>query len=763
VKTDGGAGLVFAKMPVLALLAAAAVLGSCPTGFIESPETGRCYFVPDTYASHRGCVDVCQGIGGGLACIDSKNESEFVSANVVRMGINGHSSWIGHYREPYPDWSATCDSVSDFDYFWPGSHRQGRECATISNYYGWWVGVACEYRQRCVCQHGVSATSAYLARAALLESLYGYKSGLTIIVTVVVALFPALVVLTVLALQHAGKRGERMLQTLVEFKVSTDRNTKRSSSGLQSRYSAAKLASFSMRVYVSGTLFCVGWGLLFTGVVPYLLSEEGIIAGLGPADSLLCVSTVGGVVAFISLTPKDAKIINTLTVLSCLGHLGLAINFLTTAFGGHHNGLWYYWLVLAVGSIVAFLALVPASGLRRCKRPYFDWFYSPRWTLLHFWVCWRTWLVFMGLGELIYLIVALSTDAGFSSHPMCTSKALYCASLFVSFCLSAAPVRRRIHATLSTRASSRSTAGEEVQKASVLASMIGHRSAGVAYKLGLKNFVGLPMSALTLGDFKTNQDTGLYQKTLHCDMGGVDAFISHSWRDEAELKWEKLEAWKAELGKPDPLVWLDKACINQQKIDESLASLPVFLAGCENLVVLAGKTYTQRLWYPPLRAQTDRPHTRPPCVSHTQLLLTRITSLCAHRCVMELFTFVEMGGTDNHIQFFVLGAGDRSRLSSVTTATSGFQRFNARDADCFKPEEKSHLLGIIETTFGDVSRFDKTVRGLFAAKTALRKAAARASAAVASRASRLSGVVGMGSSAGAKPTELVKPQQELEA
>jgi hypothetical protein len=250
---------------------------------------------------------------------------------------------------------------------------------------------------------------------------------------------------------------------------------------------------------------------------------------------------------------------------------------------------------------------------------------------------------------------------------MCTSKALYCASLFVSFCLSAAPVRRRIHATLSTRASSRSTAGEEVQKASVLASMIGNRSAGVAYKLGLKNFVGLPMSALTLGDFKTNQDTGLYQKTLHCDMGGVDAFISHSWRDEAELKWEKLEAWKAELGKPDPLVWLDKACINQQKIDESLASLPVFLAGCENLVVLAGKTYTQRLW-----------------------------------CVMELFTFVEMGGEEEHIQLFVLGTGDekhKSRLSTASVSTNLFENFSAKAADCFKPEEKSHLLGIIETSY----------------------------------------------------------------
>ena len=50
-------------------------------------------------------------------------------------------------------------------------------------------------------------------------------------------------------------------------------------------------------------------------------------------------------------------------------------------------------------------------------------------------------------------------------------------------------------------------------------------------------------------------------------MGGVDAFISHSWRDSADLKWDKLTLWAQTTGK-DPLMWLDKACIDQAKIDE---------------------------------------------------------------------------------------------------------------------------------------------------------------------------------------------------
>ena len=34
----------------------------------------------------------------------------------------------------------------------------------------------------------------------------------------------------------------------------------------------------------------------------------------------------------------------------------------------------------------------------------------------------------------------------------------------------------------------------------------------------------------------------------------------------------------------------------QNAIDETLANLPIFVAGCNHFVVLAGATYTTRLW-----------------------------------------------------------------------------------------------------------------------------------------------------------------------
>ncbi len=49
-----------------------------------------------------------------------------------------------------------------------------------------------------------------------------------------------------------------------------------------------------------------------------------------------------------------------------------------------------------------------------------------------------------------------------------------------------------------------------------------------------------------------------------------------------------------------PLIWLDKACINQSSADNikaSLALLPIHLAGCKRLLVLIGPTYSTRLWH----------------------------------------------------------------------------------------------------------------------------------------------------------------------
>ena len=114
------------------------------------------------------------------------------------------------------------------------------------------------------------------------------------------------------------------------------------------------------------------------------------------------------------------------------------------------------------------------------------------------------------------------------------------------------------------------------------------------------NFRTIAFSSLCEDDLTTNVAAAdLRARTVPARLGQCDAFLSHSWRDSGALKWRVLTAWASEfrtLHGREPTLWLDKACIDQDDIEASLACLPVFLAGCSTLLVVPGLTYTSRLW-----------------------------------------------------------------------------------------------------------------------------------------------------------------------
>ena len=83
--------------------------------------------------------------------------------------------------------------------------------------------------------------------------------------------------------------------------------------------------------------------------------------------------------------------------------------------------------------------------------------------------------------------------------------------------------------------------------------------------------------------------------------------------------------------------------------EESLTGLPLYVAGCTRLIVLAGPTYTRRLW-----------------------------------CIVELFTWIHINvGTDS-VDVLTFG----SEAQAHATHTEQFARFDASDAECFLPQEK---------------------------------------------------------------------------
>ena len=231
------------------------------------------------------------------------------------------------------------------------------------------------------------------------------------------------------------------------------------------------------------------------------------------------------------------------------------------------------------------------------------------------------------------------------------------------------PVRRAVVSWLG-RLGSR----EEERQAAAVAALMGGWSPAKALATGKASFSGLPFERLKPADLGkgdlANDDTALSERTIKLALGSCDAFMSHSWHDNADAKWVALKAWatrfEAVKGRP-PTLWLDKACINQQAIAASLACLPVYLAGCQKLLVLAGKTYKERLW-----------------------------------CVVEVFTFVRMGGALERVEVIPLNTGD----------DLGFETFAVENAKCFDDNDKAKLLTAIEAAFGAYAPFNALVRGL---------------------------------------------------
>jgi len=195
--------------------------------------------------------------------------------------------------------------------------------------------------------------------------------------------------------------------------------------------------------------------------------------------------------------------------------------------------------------------------------------------------------------------------------------------------------------------------------------------------------------------------------------GEVDAFISHSWSDDPGAKWDALQTWRSEFVaqyRREPIIWMgvtllitrasraathpralrvlpyasdvdalrlsidndllaaDRLCIDQKAITESLPLLPVYLAGCNSLLILAGPTYLQRLW-----------------------------------CWVEIFVWLEIGGDSRETVIYPLA--DFSLADEM----------DVRHATCYLPEDTDRLLSTVDaSTLHGVEGFNGRVRSLFA-------------------------------------------------
>ena len=244
------------------------------------------------------------------------------------------------------------------------------------------------------------------------------------------------------------------------------------------------------------------------------------------------------------------------------------------------------------------------------------------------------------------------------------------ASFILCAILGSPRVRGRATRALGSLGSSGGGEASEQAQAASIAALVGGKDAVAAISTAASRFRVLPVANLAESDLTSSTDTGLNLKTNAAALGECDAFMSHSWADDGEAKFKCLHEWASEAAANT--IWLDKACIDQDDIDASLAGLPIFLSGCSKLLVLAGPSYASRLW-----------------------------------CVMEVYTFVKMGGLSENMVVKPLGGAEiRGALA----------RFDAKQARCYHEKDRHKLLAVIESGFGDLAPFNAVARGLLTGK-----------------------------------------------
>ena len=412
------------------------------------------------------------------------------------------------------------------------------------------------------------------------------------------------------------------------------------------------------------------------------------------------------------------------------------------------------WLRPRVGRLpaVLLLATVPFA-IWAIAQPEASFVMSPRRALRRLWLSYRLGGLFWGIAWTAVAVTGYATgewDAN-GNHALASISTLAVFSLAYAATLSE-KTRGRVLVWLGNIGRH-----DRANAAAVVSAVVGGLAAKEAFRRAQAHFLGISWSALSYEDFantdlagRAERDQALRARTQRLAFGQVDCFLSHSWHDPVQPKWEALTAWADRFRRThqdrSPIFWLDKACIDQTAIAESLACLPVFLAGCNSMLVIAGPTYTQRLW-----------------------------------CVMELFTFQYMGGDISSIAFLPISEGHlvtplvRARVSSVpepmrpdateedkaaaklqahrrgmierresrkmaevaraqanqtnqamvrskafrrldalenssgraramAEVLKGFETFDAAAAQCFKPEDKDALLGVIESGAGSIVR-----------------------------------------------------------
>ena len=668
-----------ALIAVVTTIAVAA--SSCPDGWTGDGTKCMMLLIPET---HEACAEACGSIGGSLACIQTEADNN-LAARVSPADLASHV-WVGEYQWPFeteirfgfacepdcfatapyngqPHWGqctngqATNYTPSRLAFMQPNNNNAGEDCMSRSP-----VGFGddvCTRKLPCLCEWGSQTSSLYLSvhgpaltQRAHSSTAYIYGNlRWTVGLAAAVGSIPA-ICLVLLTEGYYVRWRQRMAPTSP------------AEAALQATIRLAlrrRMLQAGLPVWIGGVLFGMGLPsqpLFGMGAWPY----HGCCEFPTGAPILWAVMRHPGILLILmSIRPSDEVAIRIAAVFwSCYVAVAWWYN-------EENQPFWRLaprptaakYAIFAARGLGLVLSLVSAIFWRRHALP-------SRLALRWLWICVRLEILLAGLDFLIdslpYLETPFKRELG---DPMVAAGAITIAFALVV----TAPVRRRMLGALGNLSSRESSAATVVQ------TMV-RGDAIEAIRTAQAHFYCIRISALGEADMANNQDSGLFAKTDKASMGECDAFISHSWRDDPALKWQRMLEFKAEFESKsegrEPQCWLDKACINQAgDIDASLKALPIFLLSSRHFCCFVGDTYFSRMW-----------------------------------CMLELFTFVRSGGAIDRIVLKPL---------SVEGSDVFISKLDVRLAGCFLRQDKQRILAIVESSYGSSSEFNAACRQILVA------------------------------------------------
>eukprot|EP00964_Phaeocystis_antarctica_P078319 scaffold48710_cov67-Phaeocystis_antarctica.AAC.3 len=615
---------------VLFLLPAAPAV--CPTGWTSSPASTTCFLVPpERSTSLFRCLDLCKEHGGTPACIGSAAENDFVTAGLAAAD----GLWLGLYQNetglgPAKGWDrCVAGDAPNYRNWHQGQpdDYQGyqQDCAWVDPGTGQWRTLACDGGVRfdsdpwrlaelsCLCARD-NASAAFAEDLEALEATRVYnqrllrqRTSIAFATAIAIALLP-----TLLLLGRAGwrqlRRGENAESSVAVQDAPTSPSRSSATGAARSAavkrvLRAARASAAGRRLRVSFVMGQAGWALSVMGLTPAVMFGTGqsIEAAIGSFMWWIVMYSLGNCLLLLALFPTDARAIRVVCATAIVVYTQFGAQYLATTLAGDLTDV--YGFTLAALHFATAGALAPTL---RCRG---DRAMQPRPALRRLWTGNR--LFFLSVGVLL-------AGFGLERRPP--------------------PVRRPRHAPQSwppppppgahgrarhggggggggrvarrwqrprRRARTRLEApplparqptarrGPRRQHDCAISRADAPRAHGAGGDGGGDRLSEPLVAGRGRGAWRQARGrVALGETAPGDDRRRADSLAG----DASPLSLHPSHRMHARLIRAACLAPQDKACIDQNNIQQSLACLPVFLAGCQTLLVVAGPTYCARLW-----------------------------------------------------------------------------------------------------------------------------------------------------------------------